>query len=117
MAWTQLGGSLNREQDDAKVWDWEKNGTLIGIYEQIKNNVGPNASKLHFVRKENGEMVKVWGCAVLDNRLSEIAAGTKIKIEYQGKQLNKNTGRYYRDFLIYADTGVKEEINIDEAFN
>lgn len=58
---------------------------------------------LHEIRDTpEGEPYGIWGSAVLDKRLSEAAAGSRVKIRYEGKQ-ELDGGRTARRYRVWID--------------
>lgn len=91
------------------TWDMEK--PLIGTFLGTKEDVGPNGSKMHTVKTEDGN-IGAWGSAVLDNKLAEVATGAQVKIEYLGKVKNPKTNREYKDFSVMVKPGEASDVEL-----
>jgi len=85
------------------IWDFDKNPELIGEFVGKQENVGANNSNLYTFKTETGELVSVWGSAVIDTRLKNVQEGDKIKIVYLGETRSQKTGRTYKDYEIYKE--------------
>lgn len=93
----------NDEWEEIKTnpaWDFEEEEELIGFFVDVETEVGPNKSNLYTFRKEDGDIIGVWGNTILDNRLRGLEMGDKIKIIYRGKVKSPKTGREYNDFRV-----------------
>jgi len=77
-----------------ETWDFSKNTVLIGTYRSVKIVQLPDLNKPNEMRDSNvyeieeattGEKVSVWGNYAIDEAFTEIAPGTVVRIEFQGK--------------------------------
>lgn len=95
--WQELSttGSSNNP-----IWDYKTQKELIGIYEGMLENVGPNKSKMYTFNTKKGQ-VSVWGTTLLDDKIPTIPIGNEVKIVYEGKMKNEKTSRNYHSFKIY----------------
>ena len=109
--WEEISGSST----NSKTWDFTTNPEFIGYYVGVQSNVGKNASNLYSFRQESGEMVSIWGSALLDNRLVSLEVGEKVKIVYQGKERNPKSGREYKNFQIFHSTAKHKENRMDDV--
>ena len=65
--------------------NYDKKGDSIeGVLISIQENVGTNASKVYNIKKSSGDVMSVWGSAVLDGLMALIEVGSQIRITYQG---------------------------------
>lgn len=85
------------------AWDFEMNKEFEGTLTKVRTEVGPNKSMLYEFDLDNGEKASVWGSAGLDNTMSEVQTGTKVKIVFEGLKTNENTGREFKAFRVYVD--------------
>jgi hypothetical protein len=92
------------EVDSGNVWD--KASPLEGKFVKAEQDVGPNKSKMYTIETEDGE-VKVWGSAVLDDKLMGVPQGTYVKLEYEGKKKGKNAE--YNSYKVFIDLDSKAE--------
>lgn len=86
--------------------------SIIGFYRgaQTVNVPDPNSdsgekreSLLHeFSDTPEGEPYGIWGSAVLDKRLAEIPSGSRVKVQYDGKQ-DLEGGRTARRYRVWVD--------------
>jgi hypothetical protein len=86
------------------TWKYESEGpgsSLIGVLTKIETDIGPNASKLYTLQKENGEFVSVWGSTVLDARLGNIVIGEEVMINYLGKAKGQKGKKDYHNFEVF----------------
>lgn len=104
MTWVKQGGNSNLSTDT--IWDEETQKEIAGKYLGKKEKTGKMSSDM-YVLDVDGKNIGIWGCAVLDNRFNDVLIGELVKIEYLGKETNKNTGRTYKNYDFYKD--IREE--------
>ena len=64
---------------------------------------GKRMTLFHEFREDSGsEPFGVWGSAGLDKRLSEVAIGTRVKVQYDGL-VDLKGGRTARQYRVWAD--------------
>jgi len=102
-----------QEIGNLPIWDFEENKILIGTLEKIETDIGPNKSILYTFRVQ-GDLFKVWGSTVLDQRLMMINIGDEVKIVYQGKQKSPITGRTVKVYKVYSKPKKRIEISNEE---
>lgn len=79
------------------TWNFDDDKVVIGTYRRKRDNVGQNASTMYYLQLEGtAEEVGVWGSTVLDNKMSEVPLGSKVRIESLGKPAGKN----YKDYSV-----------------
>lgn len=84
------------------TWKPEKeNDSVQGLFVDVKDNVGPNGSKLYTLQKDDGSFVGVWGSAVIDDRMTSIPLGDQVKIVYLGTTKSKTPGRTVKQYDIF----------------
>lgn len=99
-----------------EAWKYEAVGDeVIGIYEKMEENVGPNESNMYTLRQPNGELIGVWGNAVLNARLGSIPYGDEVKIIYRGKTTSEKTGRSYNNFEVLHRTPKNANTNANSG--
>ncbi len=65
-------------------WIYEKDGDFIeGILVQVQPDIGVNKSMLYSIETPEG-VKNVWGAAILDQRMTFVKVGEKIKITFKG---------------------------------
>lgn len=116
--WTRVSGRSDETWDKTK--DKEVSGTLI----DIRENVGPNGSKIYTLQQADGKTIGVWGSAMLDGRMASIPLGNEVKIVYLGLELNPKTHRKFHNFDVMTrkpaasaeatSEEVSEEVNPDD---
>ena len=96
--------------DPAPVWNkkledgsfsLKEGDTLIGTFVSVEDNVGPNNSKLYSFKQDNGDIISVWGGAILDNRLKHLEIGEEVKITYRGTEKSQKTKREYHLYEVF----------------
>ena len=103
-----------QETGDGKTWDFEKNSKIEGVLLNIKNDVGPNGSKLYEIEVGN-DVFGVWGSFVLDAKLSKVEVGNEVMIEYKGKAVSEKTKRTYKNYdVAFRPIETAKEINIKD---
>lgn len=73
-------------------------GVLLGLDE----SVGRNNSKIYSLETSDGKRYKIWGSAILDDRLKYCKIGDKIKIVYEGSTVNK-IGQPLKIYKVFRD--------------
>lgn len=97
------------------IWEPKEVGDeVIGTFEKVEENVGPNKSRLYTLKTDDGEMIKVWGSTLLDKRFDFISLGEKVKIVYQGKKKSQKGGREYHDFKLYHTKAKHPQNKLEE---
>ena len=87
-------------------WKPEEEGESIeGVFKSTREDVGENKAKVYVLKKEDGELISIWGCKVLDQKMDLINIGQDIKIIYLGE---KGKIRKYHDYRIQV--AVAEEV-------
>ena len=67
------------------IWTYGKEGDSIeGVLVDSQDDVGVNKSKLYSLEVSKGDFQSVWGSAVLDQRMSLVKIGEKIRITFKG---------------------------------
>jgi hypothetical protein len=77
-------------------------GTLI----KVEKDVGVNKSMLYSLETEAGVFKSIWGSVVLDQRMSLVKPGQRVRITYKGlaeKQSGKNPAKIFK-VEVDADT-------------
>jgi hypothetical protein len=90
-----------RDNDDT-IWDKEADPVIMGALVKIEHQVGPNESTLYTVKKDDGELVKIWGSTVLDDRFLGLPEGSYVKVSYEGLKKGKN-GKSYHNYKVFVD--------------
>lgn len=97
------------EKIEPGIWKPEKaDDSIIGELLQKQENVGDNNSMAYYLKTAEGETLMVWGCAILDDRMSYISIGDTIKIVYKGKGKNKK-GQQVNLYEVYRKKEEKKE--------
>lgn len=109
MVWTKIGSSISSD----KVWDEDQQKEISGKYLGKKEKSGKMSSDM-YVLEVGGENVGIWGCAVLDSKFAKVNIGDSVKIEFLGKEHNKNTGRNYKNYDFFVDLNESELPTIEE---
>lgn len=91
--WTEVDSTNN-------IWDWEKNKELMGTYLGCEEDIGPNNSKLYSFEVK-GDIVNVWGSAVLDRKMSKVKSGEEVRIVFKGVEKSVKTGRSAKMFAVF----------------
>lgn len=96
MSWEKIA------PENSEIHDFEADKEFIGEYVGKAENLGDNNSTLYSFKNEEGEVIGVWGCAVLGSRLSNAMAGDNYKIVFKGLAKGKS-GRNYKDFDVFHE--------------
>lgn len=112
------------EQDQVPVWNdkddegkfvLKENDELVGKFNEVKTDLGPNKATLYFFKKEDGSEVSVWGSTVLNMRFKNLKIGEDVKVIYLGEVANKIKGRApYRNYEVYHSEHDESDIPVIE---
>jgi len=93
------------------IWEYSKEGEFIeGILVRVQDNVGANKSKMYSIETSNG-IKNLWGSVLLDERLSLVELGSKIKITYKGVSKEAQKGKNpTKIFKVEIDEDVKKSL-------
>ena len=76
------------------IWKPEKDGDAIeGILVKVEKDVGPNESALYSLEISPEVFKSVWGSVILDQRMSLVKVGQKVRITYKGLGEKKVGGK------------------------
>lgn len=82
------------------IWTYEKDGDAIeGILVKVEPNVGVNESTIYSLEISPGKFKGVWGSTILDQRMSLVKIGQKVRITYKGlseKKTGKNPAKIFK---------------------
>jgi len=106
---TEINAGTNSE-----TWD-KTTGPLIGSYLGAKHDIGDNHSSIYNVKTDDGTVFGAWGSAVLDNKMSEVEVGSRVKIAFLGKVENPKTKRTYNDYSVMVKAPEVSDGGIDLA--
>lgn len=98
--------------ETAPTWDFKEEPEFIGCFLGVETEVGPNKSNLYSFKKEDGEIMAVWGNTILDMRFKNLELGDKVKVIFKGKVKSPKTGREYNDFEVFK--AKKEEMKKED---
>jgi hypothetical protein len=82
--------------------------SVEGILVGVDQTVGRNESNIYSLETPEGLKWKVWGTAIIDDRMKYIKVGDKIKITYEGSTVNK-AGQPLKLYKVFKDTPDKVE--------
>jgi hypothetical protein len=79
--------------------NFEVQKEITGILFNIKENVGPNNSRIYEIEVGN-DIIGVWGTSILDQKMTRVEVGNEVRITYNGKKISDKTKRQYKDFTV-----------------
>jgi hypothetical protein len=79
--------------------DFEVQKEITGILFNIKEDVGPNNSKVYEI-EIGDEIFGVWGTSILDQKMAKVEVGDEVRIIFNGKKVSEKTKRQYKDFTV-----------------
>jgi hypothetical protein len=83
-------------------WKPEVPGESVeGLYVNLETNQGEFNSNIYHIRKEDGELVAVWGKTVLDNRMAAVQVGNEVRIVFTGTEPSKRGGSDTKLFEVF----------------
>ena len=95
--WKEVSG-----QSDG-LWEYKEEGDSIeGELVAKKDGVGANNSKMYDIKNiETGKVLGIWGCTILDAKMSQMEVGDSVRVMYKGTIPNKVAGRNAsKNFLV-----------------
>ena len=95
------------------IWTYEEDGDFIeGILVKSESNVGVNKSNIYTLETEPGKFIGIWGSAILDQRMSLVKEGDKVRITYKGlgeKKAGKNPAKIFKVEVDQPEEETKED--------
>jgi phage FluMu protein gp41 len=90
-----------------RTWDPVTEKELQGVYVEMKElttkDVVTKQDKkvnLYVVKDSKGQLIAVWGTAMLDRLMKEPTIGDEVKITFVKKSFNKETGKSLKEFTV-----------------
>jgi hypothetical protein len=75
---------MTYQEINPTTWVYDKDGDFIeGFLVQKQSDIGANKSMLYSIETPEG-VKNVWGAVILDERMSLVKVGDKVKITYKG---------------------------------
>lgn len=98
-----------KDANDTSIYLGE---AIQGYKVGLRENVGLNGSSMHEFKltqgEHKGELVSIWGSALLDERLEIVPMGAETRITFLGiRDPKKPGGRQYMDFKVEFDATSK----------
>lgn len=93
--------------EDSDMWD--RTAPIEGKLVNIKENVGPNESKIYELKTSKG-LMSLWGSTVIDAKMTHVERGSMVRIEPQGEAKGEKSGRTYMDFKVFVKPAEFEEV-------
>jgi hypothetical protein len=107
LRWTQE--PKNADQAEKTVY---KGDSIQGFYVNKRTGVGQNDSNVYEIELAGGELVSMWGSALIDGKFDEIPMGCEVRVEYLGiAQPRTAGGRPYANFKILFDETSKKPMS------
>ena len=98
--------------DFPETWDFDEQGDLIGNFAgtEVKEIKGKDRTIHTFETDEtdddgNPVKVTVWGTAILDSRLGDVAEGSRVKVVKTGKKVATKGGRQAWEWKVFIARG------------
>jgi hypothetical protein len=87
------------------TWTYENDGDAVeGILVKVEHDVGSNKSTIYSLETEPNKFISVWGSTILDQRMSLVAVGSKVRITYKGLSEKKSGKNPAKIFKVEVDT-------------
>lgn len=88
---------------DSQTWNKEVQTVIEGVYTEKKVDVaGKPGSHIYVIENDEGRWA-VWSSKVLNDYFENIELGSKVRIEYLGKQKTKNGLASFNNFVVDVD--------------
>ena len=85
------------------TWIPENDGDCIeGVFVKSEKDVGPNKAMLYHLQVDE-KPLSFWGCTILDQRMTFINPGDKIKVTYKGLGEKKGGQNAPKIFKVEVD--------------
>lgn len=86
---------------------------LQGILVNVRRDVGQNESSVYEIKTAQGELLSMWGSALLDGKFAQVPMGSEVRVTCLGMTQPKTAkGRPYMNFKVeYA----KPVVSMTEA--
>lgn len=115
MAFKQIegNGDGNRisEYFPKKASERKEGDNVVGVYKGTRIVTRPATGAqetLYVLEGEGGKLIGVNESPVIKTKMSQVAEGMTIKIQFEGKKSGKS-GRQYNDFSVWIDEDAKPE--------
>ena len=93
------------------VWKYDKDGDAIeGVLVKLEKGVGANESTIYSIETSPEVFKSVWGSVILDQRMSLVKVGQKIRITYKGLSQDKKPGKNPAKIFKVEVDQIEEEI-------
>lgn len=113
------------DPDNNEIWNGKdendnfllgEGDSLVGRFQGVRENVGPNNSNLYSFKVKDGKVLDVWGSTLLDTRFKNLNEGELVKVVYLGKEQSQKSGRNYRNYEVWHEDkeAMEEAVNKDE---
>jgi len=94
---------------DPSFWKPEKDGDSVeGVFIATEHDIGENKSALYTLEVD-GNPIKIWGSAVLDQKMIAIKPGDKVKITFTGLGEAKAGRNAPKLFKVERDDNITSE--------
>jgi hypothetical protein len=101
---------------DPQMWKPENDGDeIVGTLIRIEEGVGKYESKAYHIETEGEKQLSIFGSKVLDDKMSYVTVGDKIKIVYKGEVKGKEST--YKNYEVYIDEPEDSENKSQEDEN
>jgi len=88
------------EFEKGDIQEMNENGQQIeGELLRKQVEVGKHNSNLYTIRRKDGVVKKIWGTAILDNRLQEVPVGARVRITFEG-EIKSKSGNPLKSFTV-----------------
>jgi len=99
------------EEIKSRVWSPEQGEELIGVFLEVESPEEAHGKLYHFDVKDKG-LVSVWGCAMLDSKMSQVKKAEVVKLSYHGK-IRNSKGQLMHDYSVYRQKQESKTIGLD----
>lgn len=116
----EFGKSIRWTEKPMRQWE-EENSIYIGeevhgILEDIRTDIGENASKIYEIYTAVAGLVSVWESTVLADKMKKVMIGSEVKIKFTGEVKPKSGGKNYKTFqVLFRDTPDPELVKLINA--
>lgn len=90
----------DKVENQVNFWKYQEEPEIIGLFNRFeKDKYGE-----HSVLKVGDEEVHLPNLTALNGKLKQanVSEDSKVKVKYKGEFKSEKSGRYYRDFEVYA---------------
>ena len=108
--WMEVQGQKRADLFD-NSWKPNPGDKIVGRYIEYKTNVGSHGSNVYVIRLSDGTTKDIWGGTVLDDKMTSVAIGVPLAIQFLG--LEKSTNGSYKNYRVFIPEAERAPVEND----